>query len=79
MATIKQPPAQEENFFQKERRLKKRKPVYTESYKKGCFHQRPDVLSEYLKQPDIIVRVNKGGKLDDGTEFIQITIEGIKP
>lgn len=70
----------QETIQQKETRLKKRKPIYTETYRKGLFlNNAPESLKKWVDQPDIVVRVHKGGNLDDGTEFINITIEGIKP
>lgn len=71
----------EESIFQKEKRLKARKQVYKESYKKGCFFQtwNYEELIEWIKQNDVLIRVNAGGYLDDDTEFMQITIEGFKP
>lgn len=71
--------AKEESFFAKERRLKARRQTFKMVYKKGCFFDNKQRLIEYLQQPDIIVRANAAGDMDDGTEFIQITIEGFKP
>lgn len=70
----------EETLFQKERRLKARKPDYKMSYKKGIFYNayQYEKLIDYLKQPDVLVRVHATGSLDDNTDFIQITIEGFK-
>ncbi len=71
----------EETYFQKEKRLKSRKQVYKETYKKGVFieYNAKDNLASWIAQNDVIVRVNTAGRLDDGTEFIQVTIEGFKP
>lgn len=63
----------------KEKRLKSRKQTYKESYQKGIFFNDKQKLIEWLNQEDVIVRVHSGGLLDDKTEFIQITIEGLKP
>lgn len=69
-----------ESFFQKEKRLKARKSVYKETYKKGAlFIENKDVLIEWIRQKDIIIRVIAAGKLDDGTEFNQLSIEGFNP
>lgn len=68
-----------ETYWQKEKRLKARKSVYKETYKKGVFFDNKHTLIDWLNQNDIIVRVNAAGKLDDESEFIQITIEGFKP
>lgn len=68
-----------ESIFQKDKRLKDRKSVYKETYKKGLFFDNKNVLIEWLKQNDILIRVHAGGKLDDETEYIQITIEGFRP
>jgi len=67
-----------ESLFQKEKRLKARKPVYTETYKKGVFIPNKKILCEWIMQEDVIVRVHKGGSLDDGTEFNNVSIEGFK-
>lgn len=68
-----------EPFWKREARLKKRKSIYKETYKKGVIFENTDKLIEWLKQNDILIRVNAAGKMDDETEFIQITIEGFKP
>lgn len=68
-----------ETLFQKEKRLKNRKQSFRMTYKKGIFHNNFNILKAYLDQPDVVVRVHAGGQMDDQTEFIQITIEGIKP
>ena len=70
----------EENFFQKERRLKARKQTYSATYKKGVFYSQYQYknLIDYLNQPDVLVRVHKVGSLDDDTTFISITIEGFQ-
>lgn len=73
------PIAKKETIFQKERRLKKRKQTYKETYKKGLFYNNARRLIEYLNQPDTVVRVHASGGLDDNTHFIQITIEGFVP
>lgn len=69
----------EENWLAKERRLKARRQTFKMVYKKGLFFENKQRLIEYLQQPDIIVRANAAGDMEDGTEFIQITIEGFKP
>lgn len=71
----------EETFLQKDRRLKNRKQVYKETYKKGVFmeYNQKDKLVEWIKQNDIVVKVNAAGTMEDETEFIQVTIEGFKP
>jgi hypothetical protein len=71
----------EENFLQKDKRLKSRKQVWIETYKRGAFieFQDKENLPKWLLQKDIVIRLNKAGKMDDGTEFINITIEGITP
>lgn len=71
----------EETLFQKERRLKNRKQTFKMSYKKGVFYSSwaHDKLMEYLKQPEVLVRVHATGEMDDGTSFISITIEGFTP
>ena len=68
----------EESFFAKERRLKARKQNYKATYKKGVFYNSWQYknLIGYLNSPDVIVRVHSAGTLDDGKDFIQITIEG---
>jgi hypothetical protein len=71
----------EESLFQKEKRLKSRKQVYKETYRKGLFfeYNQKDKLIEWIKQNDVIIRVHSGGQLNDETEFVSITIEGFKP
>lgn len=69
----------EESFWAKERRLKARRQTFKMTYRKGVFWQNYHLLKEYLSQPDIIIRTNAEGNMDDGTSFLQITIEGIKP
>lgn len=71
-------PKKEETFREKEKRLRNRKQDYKLTYKKGLFYNNIDRLIEYLKQPDVAVRVHASGSLDDDTDFIQITIEGFK-
>jgi hypothetical protein len=68
-----------EHWLQKERRLKSRKATFKMTYKKGAFieYNEKDKLIEFLKQPDIVVRLNADGVLDDGTSFFQVTIEGV--
>ena len=68
----------EESLFAKERRLKARKSTYKVTYKKGVFYNswQHENLVGYLNQPDVLVRVHSAGTLDDGKNFIQITIEG---
>ncbi len=68
-----------ESFIQKDKRLKSRKSVYKETYRKGLFMDDKETLIEWIKQKDVIVRINAAGKLDDGTEYNQITIEGFNP
>lgn len=70
----------EETFFQKERRLKARKQSFCVTYNKGIFYNTwaYKQLIEYLNQPDVLVRVLKGGTLNDDTNFLTITIEGFK-
>jgi hypothetical protein len=68
-----------ETFFQKERRLKARKQVYKETYKKGLFFINKEQLCEWIKKEDVLIRVHNAGKLNDETEFINITIEGFVP
>jgi hypothetical protein len=62
-----------------QKQLEKRKQVYRESYRKGVFFDNKEKLIEWLRQKDVIVRVHAGGRLDDDTELIQITIEGFIP
>lgn len=71
----------EESFFAKEKRLKARKQSFKMTYRKGLFYNTwaYKTLIDYLNQPDVLVRVNSGGELDDGKAFIQITIEGFTP
>lgn len=69
---------EKENFIQRERRQKARKSVYKETYKKGVFIDKEQII-KWLNQDDILVRVNAGGKLNDNSEYIQITIEGFDP
>lgn len=68
----------EETLFQKERRLKARKQDYKVTYKKGIYYNtwQYDNLIKYLKSKDVLVRVINAGSLNDGTDFITITIEG---
>lgn len=70
-----------ETFLQKDRRLKARKQSYKETYRKGALveYNGKDKLVEWINQDDIIIRLHTAGKMDDGTEFIQVTIEGFKP
>lgn len=63
----------------KEKRLKSRKQTYKQTYRKGLYFSDKQKLIEWLNQEDVIVRVHCGGLLDDDSEFIQITIEGLKP
>ena len=72
--------SKEETFFQKERRLKARKQTYKATYKKGVYYNtwHYKKLIEYLNQPDVLVRVLNSGSMDDDTQFITITIEGLK-
>lgn len=65
-----------ESFFQKEKRLKARRPVYKETFKKGLFYMAYERLISYINQPDVLVRIHSSGELDDGTSFLNITIEG---
>jgi hypothetical protein len=67
-----------ESPWMKERRLKKRKKTLTMKYKKGVTFDNPYKLVEWLGQKDILVYLNSSGQLDDDTEFVQITIEGVK-
>lgn len=69
----------DESLFQKERRLKARKQDFKMTYKKGVFYSAYQYqnLIDYLNQRDVIVRVHATGTLDDGTSFLQITIEGL--
>lgn len=71
----------EESLFQKESRLKKRKQDWKMSYKKGVYFQTWNYkeLIEWIEQKDVIIKVHSAGNMDDGTEFMQITIEGFKP
>lgn len=70
----------EETLFEKERRLKSRKQDYKVAYKKGVYYNswQYDNLIKYLKEKDVLVRVLNAGSLNDGTDFITITIEGFK-
>lgn len=68
-----------ESFLQIDKRLKSRKSVYKETYKKGLFIENKEVLIEWIRQKEVIIRINAAGKLDDGTEYNQITIEGFNP
>jgi len=69
-----------ETIYQKEKRLKAREQSFSMSYKKGVFYRTTAYknLIDYLKQPDVLVRVLKSGYLNDDTCFITITIEGFK-
>ncbi len=69
-----------ESLFQKDKRLKSRKYASKVTYKKGVFynqHSYKNIIG-YLNSPDVIVRVLNAGDLNDGTNFITITIEGFK-
>lgn len=69
-----------ESFFQKEKRLKARRSVYRETYRKNAlFIENKEVLIKWIRQRDIIIRVIAAGKLDDDTEFNQLSIEGFNP
>lgn len=69
----------EESFFAKERRLRTRRQTFKMSYNKGLYFENKKELIKWLEQDEILVRIHSGGKMNDGTEFLQITIEGIKP
>lgn len=71
----------EENIFQKERRLKKRKQVYKETYKKGIYwvDWKRQEIADHVLEDDVLIKVINSGDLDDGTHFLTITIEGYKP
>lgn len=64
---------------QKERRLKSRKQVYCQTYRKGLFMVNKDELCKWIMQNDVIIRIHKAGALDDDTEFCNISVEGFTP
>ena len=69
----------DETFFQKEKRLKARRQTYKETYRKGLFYMAYERLKGYIDQPNVFIRIHSSGELDDGTAFIQITLEGFTP
>lgn len=60
---------------QKDERLKKRKQVYKETYRKGIF-LKTESLKEWINQDDVAIRALSSGQLDDGKQFVTITVEG---
>lgn len=71
--------SKEENIFQKEKRLKARKIVYKETYKKGLFMINKEQLISWINQSEVLIRIHHAGQLNDETEFVTISIEGFKP
>lgn len=68
-----------ETFLQKEKRLKARKQTYRESYKKNAVfieYSGKDKLIEWLRQENVLIKVQAAGLLDDESEFTQLSIEG---
>jgi len=59
-------------------RWRKRKSTFKATYKKGVFYADKQLLIAWLKQPDVSIRLHANGGLNDGTEFITISIEGIR-
>ena len=68
-----------ETLIERDKRFKKRKKVYTETYTKGTFMPNKKLLCNWIMQDDVCLRVLNGGRLDDGKEFTTITIEGFDP
>jgi len=68
----------EETYFEKLRRLRNRKQVIKYTFKKGVYFEYAglDRVLESAKQPDVVVRLINEGSMDDGTQFVTITIEG---
>lgn len=58
-----------------DKRLKARKQVYKETYRKGLFLI-PKYLLDWLNQDEVIIRIHSSGSLDDGKQFVNITVEG---
>lgn len=63
---------------EEQNRLKNRRRIYEEKYRKGIFYRNPEQLIALLKEAGVIIRMHSTGALDDDTCFMQISIEGFK-
>ncbi len=63
----------------KSKSVEKRKQTIKWSFQRNVFHNNKHELIKWIKQSEVQVRCHSTGSYNDGTEFIQITIEGFKP
>lgn len=63
--------------LERAKELVKRKQIYKETYRKGLFLTDKERLCDQIMQPEVIVRAVSSGSLDDDTEFINISVEGV--
>lgn len=58
--------------------MSKRKSVYRETFKSGTFFTDRKQVTDWVNKCEVIYAINAGTN-DDGTEYITIKIDGVKP
>jgi len=58
--------------------MAKKKIIYSETYRKNMVELDKKKVIDLINQTDVKLFGVKGGRHDDNTEFLTLTIEGIK-
>lgn len=62
----------------KSKPVEKRKQTVKWGFQKDIFHNDKKELIKWIEQPNVKVRCHSAGSYNDGTEFLNVTIEGFK-
>lgn len=57
----------------------KKKEIYCETYAKGIFYTRREQVSGWALNPDVWLEIKNAGNNEDGTEFVTIKFNNLKP